>query len=94
MTMDDVYSQRNRLAIGFCKAALAAGWKAGVRFDKDHVEWEDDWRHVVIVKLPSGKQISWHMSPKELPLIKDLPEFDEPWDGTFLSNEEDWVKYI
>ena len=92
--LNKAYSERNLLAIAFCKAAISAGWKAGKRYDNDHNNWDDEWRHIITVDIPNGKQVSWHISPEELPYIKDLPEYTGEWDGTFFARAPNWVDYI
>ena len=92
--LNKAYSERNLLAIAFCKAAIAARWNAGRRFDNDHTEWDDDWRHILTVDLPGLRQVSWHMSPSELPLLGGIPEYGGEWDGTFYARESDWVLSI
>lgn len=90
-----VYAQRNELAVAFCKAAIAAGWRAGRGFDDDKSkDWEPEWRHVVYVALPEGQQVSWHIAPTELHLLEGIPEFDGKWDGTFLGRTPGWSTEI
>lgn len=92
--LNKIYSERNLLAIAFCKAAIAAGWNAGRRFDNDNNNWDEEWRHIITVDLPNGKQVSWHMSPSELQYIKDLPDYIGEWDGTFFARSENWTDCI
>ncbi len=92
--LNAVYSERNNLAIGLAKMALLAGLKAGRGFDDDpKKDWAPEWRHIVYVDLPNGSQVSWHMSPKELPLLDSLPAYEGGWDGTFLGRE-DWTSGV
>jgi len=35
-------------------------------------EWEDDWRNIVFVRIPTG-QLSWHIHDSELPMFAFLP---------------------
>lgn len=90
-TIDNVYAQRNELAIAFAKAALAAGWKAGRGIDS---EASPEWANVVYVDLPDGRQVSWHMSPDCVPLLDGLPQYAGTWDGTFVGREAGWSRGI
>ena len=91
--INDVYRQRNNLAIAFCKAALAAGWPAGRGVD-DTKEPDDEWRHVVYVDLPSGDQVSWHMAPCAVHLLEGLPEYKGKWEGTFTARHKNWPALV
>ncbi len=89
--MTDPYSQRNELAIAFAKMAILAGFNAGRGFDSDESkQWDDEWRHVVYVDLPDGRQVSWHVSPDCVPLLEGLPQYDGKWDGSFVAREFGW----
>lgn len=89
------YAERNALAVAFAKTALAAGWKAGRGFDDDQAkDWAPEWRHVLYVDLPTGEQVSWHMSPAEVHLLDGLPEYTGEWDGTFLARDPVWAALI
>lgn len=91
--INGVYRQRNNLAIAFCKAALAAGWKAGRGIDTSK-EPGDEWENVIYVVLPGDTQVSWHIAPSEVHLLKDIPEFDGGWDGTFVARDKNWPNMI
>lgn len=43
-------------------------------------EWEDDWRNIVCIHLPTG-QATWHIHDSELPLFAHLACTDDHWDG-------------
>lgn len=88
-----VYGQRNRLAIAFALMALGMGWNAGRGLDSDETK-DANWRHVVYIDLPGGKQVSWHIAPTEVPLLDMLPEYDGQWDGTFLGTTENWLQHL
>lgn len=91
---DIAYADRNRLAIAFAKAAVCAGWEAGYAMDADKPHWDEEWRHVVYVSLPTGEQVSWHMSPTEAPLARELPHYAKPWNGEFLGRTMYWPSLI
>ena len=93
MNIDDVYTQRNALAIAFAKAALAAGWRAGRGKDEPCPAWDDSWRHVVYVDLPDGRQVSWHMSPDCVPMALTLPMYPGEWDGTYVGRDKEWCLF-
>jgi hypothetical protein len=87
---DDAYSQRNRLVAMIARMAASVGgdWRAGVG---RHVgeAWDDDWRTVVFIDLPSG-QISFHFHDSEKDLLRGLPAYPGEWDGH--SDEEKWAR--
>jgi hypothetical protein len=93
---DKVYAERNALAVGFVKAALAAGWPAGQGQDKNFEAkgWTEEWSHVLYVQLPNGAQVSWHVAPSELHLLRGIPKFRGKWDGTFLGRDTSWPNRI
>lgn len=84
--VDAVYRERT-----FIVAALAhliwtqkpAGWMAwlGRHVDQPGESWEDDWRWVVTIILPSAtgegrsaaNAVTWHIRDSELALFADLP---------------------
>lgn len=76
--LDDVYAERNRCVALIARLALNNGWHAGI---KQHVgaEWEDDWRNVIFVDIPTG-QLSWHIHDSQLYLFAFLPLYDADWD--------------
>lgn len=66
------------------------GFNAGHGVDGNG-EWDDDWRHVVYIDLPDGRQVSWHMSPEMIKHLDLLPEYRGEWDGTFLSRGSEFL---
>lgn len=89
-TKDHAYAQRNALAIAFAKAAKAAGWHAGYGVDPNG---ESNWRHVVYVDLPDGRQVSWHVGPQFVLQAIELGEYGKPWDGTFYGRDINWCTF-
>lgn len=90
--LDRAYAERNALAVAFAKAALAAGWTAGRGYDADPTkDWTPEWRHVIYVDLPDGRQVSWHLAPAQVPLLEGLPEYPGRWNGTFVARDPDWA---
>jgi len=92
--LDRAYAERNALAIAFAKAALAAGWRAGRGYDDDQSkDWAPQWRHVVYVDLPDGRQVSWHMAPTEVELLDRLPQYAGEWNGEFTARDPSWCRF-
>jgi hypothetical protein len=61
---DGAYRERNRLV-----ALLAALFPSSLeRHDENDKTWEDDWRWIVFIDLPTG-QCTWHIHDSELPLF-------------------------
>ena len=50
------------------------------RHQPEDDDWENDWRWVVIIELPTG-QVSWHIHDSELPWFEHLPKDLYKWDG-------------
>lgn len=89
----NAYSQRNALAVAFVKMALLQGWPAGRGID-GREENDMEWRHVVYVDLPSGDQVSWHMSPDDVKLLDGLPCYRGEWNGQWTAKDVDWIKLL
>ena len=78
---DGAYAERNRCVALIARMALAMGWRTGLgRHREDDASWEDDWRNIVFIELPTG-QSSWHVHDSELPLFVGLPRYEGVWDG-------------
>ncbi len=71
---NNAYSERNKLV-----ALLTKIFPASLE-THDGEEWEDDWRHVVFISLPTG-QASWHIHDSELPMFEHLKSRGVVWDG-------------
>ena len=71
------YHERNLLV-----AHLSALFPSSLeRHPETDTDWEDDWRWVVYIALPTG-QVSWHIHDSELAEFDHLPRFDgREWDG-------------
>jgi hypothetical protein len=74
---DGAYDERNRLV-----AALSRVFPSSLeRHPEVDKTWEDDWRWIVFVDLPTG-QASWHIHDSHLPLFSHLPRHQgREWDG-------------
>jgi hypothetical protein len=78
---DQAYSERNRCVAALALMAKGNGWPVGLARHPEAEVWEDDWRNIVWINLPSG-QVTWHLHDSELPLFDFLtldPSFE--WDG-------------
>jgi len=74
---NDAYGERDQLV-----AALSKMFPASLeRHPDEDTEWEDEWRWIVFIELPTG-QATWHIHDSELPLFAHLPrETGRTWDG-------------
>ena len=71
------YDERNRLV-----AVLASLFPSSLeRHPDEDATWENDWRWIVFVDLPTG-QATWHIHDSHLPLFDHVPRFvGRKWDG-------------
>jgi hypothetical protein len=84
---DDAYAERNKCVALLARMAIATGLKAGLgKHDEKDESWDDDWRNIVFVELPSG-QVSWHIQETELPMFSFLPVYSGTWDGHTTSEK-------
>lgn len=74
---DGAYTERNQ-----CVALLAKCFPSWLeRHDENDKEWEDDWRNIVFIDLPTG-QASWHIHDSEMSLFEGLARLSiHSWDG-------------
>ena len=78
---DGAYNERDQLVSALSKCFPS--WLR--RHPDDDAEWEDEWRWIVMVQLPTG-QVSWHIHDTELPLFHHIGLDSVDWDGH--DNEE------
>jgi hypothetical protein len=71
---DAAYAERDHLV-----AALSKQFEAHL-CRHDGADWEDDWRNIVCIHLPTG-QATWHIHDSELPLFHHLATAEAHWDG-------------
>ncbi|RQH06605.1 hypothetical protein [Paraburkholderia dinghuensis] len=103
--LDRVYGERNNLAI--LAAIFMGAYLEGVKHVRNTVAfvgWGVDpeaatgFETVVYLTPYTGRQISFHVSPREAPLARTLLQpFAGEWDGTFRGREEDvfqWLQVI
>lgn len=50
------------------------------RHSEEDKEWEDDWRWIVYIELPTG-QVSWHIHDSEREMFNHLEVGENKWDG-------------
>lgn len=75
-SVDGAYRERN-----LCVAALSKVYPSHLERHPADEPWEDDWRWIVFVELPTG-QASWHMHDSHLEYFKHLKEWPgHGWDG-------------
>lgn len=86
---DAIYSERNLLAIAFCKMALKLGWNAGKANPLSLGEWP-----LVYVDLPDGNQISWHIAETEQWALEGLPNYNRQWNGKYYGRDPKWIDSI
>lgn len=95
--LERAYNERNALAIAFTRAAVMLGWNAGVGIDETKLEWDDNWRYVLYVDLPNGKQVSWHLNPTAADVlvkdVNDLSLYTGKWSGDFHGRDPKWCAF-
>lgn len=90
--LNQIYTERNNCIIAAVKFALAAGHNAG-RGMCDNEGWPAEWRHVVYINLPDGKQVSYHIAPEQVHMLDGLPAYTGTWDGTYLGRDPAWANF-
>lgn len=73
---DAAYKERDSLVCALSK--LFPSWIG--RHDPDDLTWDNDWRWIVFVQLPTG-QCSWHIHDSELPWFDHCKRSGDAWDG-------------
>lgn len=68
------YSERDQLV-----AALSKCFPSHLMLH-DAEDWEDDWRSIVCINLPTG-QATWHIHDSELSWVEHLSFRPQDWDG-------------
>ena len=99
--LNDVYTDRNLLAMLAVCMAWELGWPAGVWLHREEPEWP-----VLYIELPAG-QISYHVPEHEAAVrnwiayrpgenvLTRLPRQDSPWDGHSTEMKRDRIiEYI
>lgn len=73
---NNAYKERNELVSLISK--LFPSYIAS--HPEDDLEWEEDWRNIVFIDLPTG-QASWHIHDSDFGIFKHLPIGKNCWDG-------------
>lgn len=89
------YSERMIAVRALVSLALRHSYKCGIGWDDSTTEADKDigWGNVLYVELPEG-QMSWHISPHDWFMFKDLPKFDGKWDGTSHGKDLLWAEKL
>ena len=75
------YSERNKVISLAAKMAIALNLDAEIwQHDESDEDWEDDWRNIVAIELPTG-WVTWHINDSERSLFDFLPDGENKWDG-------------
>jgi hypothetical protein len=82
---DGAYSERDRLVCALSK--MFPSWLA--RHPDSDASWDDDWRWIVFVQLPTG-QASWHIHDSERGWFDHLSVGANSWDGH--TNDEKYAR--
>lgn len=93
---DIAYGERDLCVALIAKLALACGNRAWLGLhDPADKNWDDDWRTIVFVELPTG-QMSWHIQDSELSLFAFLTDrslvLRAPWDGHTTEEKYDRLR--
>lgn len=83
----EVYEDRNLLALAFARLAEEKGWPVGWRNDEETPGWP-----VIYVETPEG-QVSWHV-PATLIEGLTLPLFPHAWDGHSSKEKRERLRKI
>ena len=84
--LNAVYRERTFVvaALAFVAASQGCAVWLAPHIDQPGETWEDDWRTVLYIQLPTG-QVSWHLHDSEVALfawVKDAHLFRSfPYDG-------------
>lgn len=71
---NNAYHERDMLV-----CALTKLFPAYLARHSEEEEWEDDWRWIVYIDLPTG-QVSWHIHDSERPMFDHLEVKENNWD--------------
>lgn len=79
---NNAYSERNNCVVGLALLARDLGYKVGIaQHDPNDTEWEDDWRNILVIELPTG-QVTWHFHDSEMHMLYSFGALEGyEWDG-------------
>lgn len=84
------YWERNQLVCFLSK--LYPAWLE--KHPKEDKSWDDDWRNIVFVQLPTG-QASWHIHESEYNNFRHLPVREiNSWDGHSTEEKYDRLSSV
>ena len=78
-TRNNAYAERNKCVALLAALSQAVGYKVGIKNHQGD-DWEDDWRNVLFIDLPTG-QVSWHLHKSEIPLFSMIGPYNGEYDG-------------
>ena len=73
-TLEEAYFDRNQAVMVLARFAQQLGYSVGLGVDTQEPDWP-----VLIVTLPDGSQVSWHLPKDEL--VGRWPFHPWGWDG-------------
>jgi hypothetical protein len=94
---DGAYRERNMMVAAFMRMIpmfpASGKWKAfRTLHPSDDVDWDPDWRHILVIEGPTG-QMSWHLHDSEAHLLRGLRFVDDwQWDGHTTDEKYDRLK--
>ena len=88
--LDEVYAERNLCVALIASYAQWFGHTVGIK-QHEGEEWEDEWRNVLFVDLPTG-QVSWHLHDNELGNFPDILGYAKSWDGHTTEEKYERIK--
>jgi hypothetical protein len=80
--IENLYIERNNLAVALAKMVLAQGGKAGTGLHHNTT--------VLYIDVPGVGQVSYHLLGDDAALAADLPIYEGGWDKTFTGRERCW----
>lgn len=82
------YSERNQLV-----ALLASLYPSWLMRHPDSEEWEEDWRWMIGVQLPTG-QATWHIHDSELSWFDHVDRRFVEWDGHSTEEKYERIRLL
>lgn len=79
ISKDQAYRERDMCIALIAKLSAAIGFRVGMGRHESEGPWEDEWRWIVYIDLPTG-QVSWHIHDSERAWF-DFPAYSGSWDG-------------
>jgi hypothetical protein len=81
---DGAYKERDQVVALAVNLAQRCGFEAWLGYHQG-VDWEDDWRNIVFIQLPTG-QVSWHIHQLEFEAgwfsyVPSPTDLGPKWDG-------------